>query len=68
MRANPLRAVLRAPPDTWGWGAPEADRPEQWGARPGWQPPKGGSHWLYDKTDNDKILCHAAPFRGRPAE
>ena len=68
VRTRPLRVVVRAPPDTWGWGAPEGDQPEHREASPEWSPEWEASHWRYNKVDSDQIWWHAAPFRGTPAD
>ena len=68
VRMKPFRAVAHAPPDSWGWGAPQVDMPEPWEASPKWNPMARGSHWRYDTSDSDQIWRRAAPFLGTPAE
>ena len=63
VRMKPVRIVLSAPPNQWGWGTPQMDGPELQMAQPEWREPE----WRYKPFESDQIWYTSAPFRGTPA-
>ena len=48
VRMKPFYAIVDAPPDTWFWGAPQADLSEPSEASPQWNLTASGNYWRYN--------------------
>ena len=68
VRMTPVRIVVSAPPEHWGWGKRAVDPEELQEAQPEWQQLGRVGQWCYSLRESEQIWCSSAPFRGTPAE